>query len=120
MPEGGHPLLIYVDADSRLRRFAAATFRDDYIVEAAATVADVHCMMDPAVAIINLSDAVDPRANWDQLTRRWPAVPTVIVLTTEAALKSDREDFWALQPAAMVINPHVADALQRGVHAALS
>lgn len=48
-----------------LRRLAKATFRDDYIAEAVATVADVHTVIDPAVAIINLSDAVDPQTTWD-------------------------------------------------------
>lgn len=32
---------------------------------AVATVADVHTVIDPAVAIINLSDAVDPQTTWD-------------------------------------------------------
>ncbi len=120
MAERGHPLLVYVDADSRLRRFATTTFRDEYTVEAVASVADVHSVLDPAVAIINLSDAVDPQATWDRLTRRWPTVPTVIALTTTAAIERDRETFWALRPAAMVVNPGSADALRRGVAAALS
>jgi hypothetical protein len=33
--------------------------------EAVATIADVHTVIDPAVAIINLSDAVDPQTTWD-------------------------------------------------------
>ncbi len=48
-----------------LRRLAKATFLDDYIAEAVATVADVHTVIDPAVAIMNLSDAVDPQTTWD-------------------------------------------------------
>lgn len=113
-------MLVYVDANSRLRRLVAATFRHSYIVETAASVADVHCMIDPVVVMINLSDNPFPQQSWERLTDRWPAVPAVIVLTTEAAIRSGREAYWALQPAAMVVNPDSADALERVVQVALS
>ena len=116
----GHPMLVYVESDPRLRRLAAATFKDEYTVEAVPTVDDVHCVVDPAVAIINLSESTDPGTTWDRLTRRWPAVPTVIVLSTEAAIERDREAFWALKPAAIVVNPDSAETMRRGVAAALS
>lgn len=120
MAERGQPLLVYVDADSRLRRLVTATFRYDYTVETAASVAEVHCMVDPVALMINLSDDLDPETSWEQLTARWPSIPAVIILTTDAAIRSDCESYWALQPAAMVVNPDSADALERGVQLALS
>ena len=116
----GHPLLVYIDADAALRRFALTTFRDEYTVESVATVDDVHSVIEPAVAIINLSDAADPQTVWDRLTGRWPSAPAVVVLTKQAAIKRDREALWALEPASIVVNPYSPDALRRGVVAALS
>ncbi len=116
----GHPLLVYVDADAALRRFAVTTFRDEYIVESVATVEEIHSVIEPAVAIINLSDATDLQPVWDGLTGRWPSVPAVVVLTKEAAIKRDREALWALGPASIVVNPYSPEAMRRGVVAALS
>jgi hypothetical protein len=47
-------------------------------------------------------------------------VPVVIVLTAKAANWRDRETFWALGPASIVVKPDSADAMRRGVVAALS
>ena len=116
----GYPLLLYVDSDAALRRLADATFRGEYIVEAVASVEEMHDGIEPAVAVINLSDETDPRPVWDRLTGRWPMVPAVVVLTTEAAIEKDREAFWALDPASIVVNPFSPDAMRRGVTAALS
>jgi hypothetical protein len=116
----GHPLLVYVDPDPALRRFAVTTFRGEYIVESVATVEEIHSVIEPAVAIINLSDATDPQPVWDRLTGRWPSAPAVVVLTKKAAIKQDREALWALGPASIVVNPYSPDALRRGVVAALS
>ncbi len=118
--ESGHPVLAYVDADPALRRFADTTFRGEYIVEAVASVEDMDDRIEPTVAIINLSDTTDPQPIWDQLCRQWPSVPAVMVLTTEAAIERDREALWALGPASIVVNPFSADALRRGVAAALA
>jgi hypothetical protein len=120
MTERGHPLLVYVDSDAALRRLAVTTFRDEYIVESVATVEDVHSVIEPAVAIINLSDATDPQPVWDRLTGRWPSAPAVVVLTKEASIKRDRKALWALKPASIVVNPYAPDALRRGVVVALS
>ena len=116
----GHPLLVYVDPDAPLRRHVKAIFRGEYVVESVATVEDLHYVMEPAVAIINLSDATEPQAVWNTLTSRWPTVPAVAVLTAEAAIKRDREALWALGPASIVVNPYSPDAIRRGVAAALS
>jgi CheY-like chemotaxis protein len=116
----GYPLLLYVDSDPALRRLADATFRTEYIVEAVASVEETYDGIEPAVAVINLSDEADPQRVWDILTERWPMVPAVVVLTTEAAMEKDREAFWALEPASMVVNPFSPDAMHRGVTVALS
>ncbi len=116
----GYPILLYVDSDPVLRRSADATFRGEYIVEAVASVEEVQDGIEPAVAVINLSDETNPQPVWDRLTERWPMVPAVVVLTTEAAIEKDRETFWALDPASMVVNPFSRDAMRRGVTAALS
>ena len=120
MTRTGYPLLVYVDSDPALRRLADATFGDEYIVESVASVEDLGGEIEPAVAVINLSDAADPRPVWDQLTHRWPTVPTVVVLTTEASADQDREALWALGPASIVVNPFSPDAMRRGVAVALS
>lgn len=119
MAERGRPLLLYVDSDPVLRRLANATFRGEYVVESVATVDDVHNVIEPAVALINLSDSLNPRSAWNRLTHRWPTVPAVMLLSTEA-VERNRETFWAMEPAAMVINPDSSDAMRRGVAAALS
>ncbi len=49
---------------------ADATFGDEYIVESVASVEDLGGEIEPAVAVINLSDAADPKPVWDQLTHR--------------------------------------------------
>ena len=116
----GYPLLLYVDSDPALRRLADATFRAEYIVEAVASVEEMYDGIEPAVAVINLSDEADPQRVWDILTERLPMVPAVVVLTTEAAIEKDREAFWALEPASMVVNPFSPDAMHRGVTLALS
>ncbi len=116
----GYPHLVYVDSDPAMRRLADATFRGEYIVEAVASVEEMHDDIEPAVAVINLSDETDPQPVWDRLTGRWPTVPAVVVLTTEAAIEKDREVFWALDPASIVVNPFSPDAMRRGVTAALS
>ncbi len=64
----GYPLLLYVDSDPALRRLADAIFGDEYIVESVASVEDLGGDIEPAVAVINLSDAAGPRPVWDQLT----------------------------------------------------
>ena len=120
MTERGHPLLVYVDPDAPLRRHVKAIFRGAYVVESVATVEDLHYVMEPAVAIINLSDATDPQPVWDRLTGRWPSAPAVVVLTKEASIKRDRKALWALKPASIVVNPYAPDALRRGVVVALS
>jgi len=120
MARTGYLLLLYVDSDPGLRRLADATFGDEYIVESVASVEDLGGDIEPAVAVINLSDAADPKTVWDQLTHRWPTVPTVVVLTTEASADQDREALWALGPASVVVNPFSPDAMRRGVAVALS
>ncbi len=73
------------------------------------------------MAVINLSDAADPKPVWDQLTHQWPTVPVVVVvLTTGASADQDREALWALGPASVVVNPFSPDAMRRGVVVALS
>ena len=120
MARTGYPLLLYVDSDPGLRRLTDATFGDEYIVESVASVEDLGGDIEPAVAVINLSDAADPRPVWDQLTHQWPTVRTVVVLTTEASADQDREALWALGPASVVVNPFSPDAMRRGVVVALS
>ena len=89
-------------------------------MEAVASVEDMDDRMEPAVAIINLSDTTDPQPIWDRLCRQWPTVPAMMVLTTEAAIEQDREALWALGPASIVVNPFSPDAMRRGVAAALA
>ncbi len=116
----GYPLLLYVDTDPAMRRLADATFRGEYIVEAVASVEEMHDGIEPAVVVINLSDETDPQPVWDRLKGRWPTVPTVVVLTTEAGIEKAREALWALDPSSIVVNPFAPDAMRRGVTVALS
>ncbi len=116
----GYPLLLYVDSDPGLRRLADAIFHDEYLVESAASVEAMSADIEPAVVVINLSDVADPKPIWARLRHRWPTVPTVVVLTTEAAAEQDHEALWALGPASIVVNPFSPEAMRRGVAAALS
>ena len=64
MTTSGYPLMLYVDSDPRLRRLADATFRGEYIVESIASVDDmdgIDSTLEPAVAVVNLSESTDPR-----------------------------------------------------------
>ena len=116
----GFPLLLYVDSDPALRRLADAMFHDEYIVESVASVEDMSADIEPAVVAINLSDVADPKPVLDRLRHRWPTVPTVVVLTTEAAAEQDHEALWELGPASIVVNPYSPEAMRRGVAEALS
>jgi CheY-like chemotaxis protein len=52
------------------------------------------------------------------LTRRWPAVPVVVVTT--AAAERDIDMLRALGPVAVVVKPFVPDALRQAIVEAIS
>jgi DNA-binding response OmpR family regulator len=116
----GYLPLLYVDPEATQRDFADAVFRGEYAVESAASIEEVDDRVEVAVIVINLSDAADPNPAWEKLTHRWPSVPVVVVLSSEAASERDREALWALGPASIVVNPLAPGALRHAVAAALS
>ena len=113
-----HALLLYVEPNAVLRRLGAAILRDVYTVISVASIDDSDSDCEPEVIVLDLSDVAAARSIWGVLTRRWPAVPVVVVTT--AAAERDIDMLRALGPVAVVVKPFVPDALRQAIAEAVS
>ncbi len=113
-----HTPLLYVEPNPVLRRLGAAILRDVYAVVSVASINDTDSGCEPEVIVLDLSNVAGARGTWGVLTRRWPAVPVVVVTT--AAAERDIDMLRALGPAAVVVKPFVPAALRQAIAEAVS
>jgi CheY-like chemotaxis protein len=113
-----HTPLLYVEPNAVLRRLGAAILRDVYAVVSVASINDTDSGCEPEVIVLDLSNVAGARSVWDVVTRRWPAVPVVVVTT--AAGEHDVDMLRALGPAAVVVKPFVPAALRQAIAEAVS
>jgi CheY-like chemotaxis protein len=104
-------LLLYVEPNPVLRRLGAAILRDVYTVVPVASIDDPDRGYEPEVIVLDLSNVAGAKGIWGVLTRRWPAVPVVVVTT--AAAERDIDMLRALGPVAVVVKPFVPDICAR-------
>ncbi len=110
--------LLYVEPNPVLRRLGAALLRDVYTVVPVASIDDSDSGHEPEVIVLDLSNVEGARGTWDVLTRRWPAVPVVVVTT--AAAERDIDMLRALGPVAVVVKPFLPDVLRQAIAEAVS
>ena len=113
-----HALLLYVEPNPVLRRLGAAILGDVYTVVSVASIDASDGGYEPEVIVLDLSNVAGARSVWDVVTRRWPAVPVVVVTT--AAGEHDVDMLRALGPAAVVVKPFVPAALRQAIAEAVS
>jgi len=113
-----HALLLYVEPNPVLRRLGAAILGDDYTVASVASIDDSDRGYEPEVIVLDLSNVAGAQRVWGAVTRRWPAVPVVVVTT--AAAERDIDMLRALGPVAVVVKPFVPDALRQAIAEAVS
>ncbi|MCZ6518817.1 MAG: hypothetical protein O6853_03365 [Actinobacteria bacterium] len=113
-----HALLLYVEPNPVLRRLGAAILGDVYTVVSVASIHDSVRGYEPEVIVLDLSNVERARGTWGVLTRRWPAVPVVVVTT--AAAERDIDMLRALGPVAVVVKPFLPDALREAIAKAVS
>ncbi len=111
-------LLLYVEPNPVLRRLGAAILRDVYTVVSVASIDDSDRGHEPEVIVLDLSNVAGAKGIWGVLTRRWPAVPVVVVTT--AAADRDIDRLRALGPVAVVVKPFVPDVLRQAIAEAVS